>query len=294
MKRSRTLPVFFLASITMSLIVDSATPINARPCGDDVFSKVGCWIDPSNPKDNGGGILTREQIDKVKNQLRQTGEHIDKNVTQPVIVRPIVRPVIRTVVKATDWLAKPAELWGESGRAGMYAAKAKIESDNLSVPKEPIPEMFKPALRQKYGDIVDRVKIVYSANLLTNICIFQNKVCVDLGNTAAQAFGDTVYIKAAKPDPQDVDYEPLLVDGKYQFTTLRWDRVFLNLLAHEIKHVQQYRDAGSTGRFGYEYFKSFKEVNQSYHNINKEVEASEHAEEFLAYKCSVKENNCTK
>jgi hypothetical protein len=284
MKHSKTLLVFFLSSMICSLGVFNSTPINARPCGSSIFSKVGCALDPTNPTDNGGVIFNREQIDKAKKKMRETGRQIDKKVTQPIIVRPIVKTV--------DWLSKPAEQWGEAGRTGMYIAKAKIASDNLMVEGESIPDMFKPALRQKYGDIVDRVKIKYKANLLNNMCIFQNSICIDLGNTQAQTFGDTIYIKSEKPAPEYKDYETPVVDGKYSIVPniLHWDRFFLSLLAHELKHVQQYRDAGSTGRFGYEYFKSFKEVNQSYENINKEVEAREFAAEYLNYKCTVEVN----
>jgi hypothetical protein len=288
MKRSRKILALLLSSMTFSIVVVNSTPINARPCGDDIFSKVGCALDPTNPRDNGGIIFNRTQIDKAKEKLREAGRQIDNNVTQPIIVRPIV--------KTGDWLSKPAELWGEAGRSGLYIAKTKIASDNLIVVGESIPDMFKPALRQKYGDIVDRVQVKYGANLLNNMCIFQNKICIDLGNTAAQTFGDTIYIKAEKPAPEFKDYIAPIVGGKALLVpnVLHWDKYFLNLLAHELKHVQQYRDAGSTGRFGYEYFKSFKEVNQNYENINKEVEAREYAEEFLNYKCSVETRACTK
>jgi hypothetical protein len=288
MKLSKTLLVLFLSSITFSLVVFNSTPINAEPCGDGFWSKVGCALDPTNPTDNGGFIFNRGQIDKAKEKLREAGRSIDNNVTQPIIVRPIV--------KTGDWLSKPAELWGEAGRSGMYIAKTKIASDNLIVVGESIPDMFKPALRQKYGDIVDRVQIKYGANLLNNICIFQNKICIDLGNTLAQTFGDTIYIKAEKPAPEFKDYVTPIFDGKPSFVpnVLHWDKYFLNLLAHELKHVQQYRDAGSTGRFGYEYFRSYKEVNQNYENISKEIEAREYAQEFLGYECSVKIRTCTK
>jgi hypothetical protein len=276
-----------LAVSTISLIVFTGYTTNARPCGSDGWSKFWCGVDPTNPTDNGGILFNREQIDKAKNKIRESGRSIDKNVTQPIIVRP--------VVKATDWLAKPPEIWGEAGKTALQLAKIKITSDHVLVKKESIPDMFKPALRQKYGNIVDEVKIVYGANLLNNMCIFQNKICIDLGNTDAQTFGDTIYIKAEKPAPENKDYEPPVANGKYLITPyLHWNRFFLNLLAHELKHVQQYRDAGSTGRFGYEYFKSYKEVNQNYENINKEVEAREYAEEFLNYKCSVRENICVK
>jgi hypothetical protein len=288
MKISKTLLFLSLSSMIFSSVVFNSTSINARPCGRDSWSEFWCGLDPTNPTDNGGIIFNREQIDKAKEKVRGAGRSIDKNVTQPIIVRPLN--------KVGDWLAKPAELWGEAGRNGMYLAKAKIASDNLIVPSESIPDMFKPALRQKYGDIVDRVQVKYAANLLNNICIFQNKICIDLGETEAQTFGDTIYIKAEKPAPEYKDYEPPVVNGKYSLVPniLHWDRFFLNLLAHELKHVQQYRDAGSTGRFGYEYFRSYKEVNQNYENISKEVEAREYAEEFLEYKCSVETRTCTK
>jgi hypothetical protein len=284
MKHSKTLLVFFLASITFSLVVFNSTLINAETCGDDIFSKVGCAFDPTNPRDNGGVIFNREQIDKAKQKIRDAGNSIDNNVTQPIIVRP--------VVKTGDWLAKASEQWGEAGRTGMYLAKTKIAKDNLIVEGESIPDMFKPALRQKYGDIVDEVKVKYRANLLNNMCIFQNNICIDLSDTQAQTFGDTIYIKPDKPAPEYKDYQA--PKNSIVSNELHWDRFFLSLLAHELKHVQQYRDAGSIGRFGYEYFKSYKEVDQTYKNINKEVEASKYAAEFEKYTCSVATMTCTK
>jgi hypothetical protein len=51
MKLSKMRLVYFLSSITVSLILFNAIPLNARPCGDDFFSKVGCALDPTNPSD---------------------------------------------------------------------------------------------------------------------------------------------------------------------------------------------------------------------------------------------------
>jgi hypothetical protein len=231
---------------------------------------------------------TTEKLKKARDAAIELGDSIDKNITRPVLIKPIER--------LGDFLASSSEQWGEAGRSGIYIAKDKIARDNLIVTGQPIPDMFKPALRQKYGDIVDRVQIKYGANLLNTMCIFQNRICIDLGNTSAQTFGDTIYIKAEKPAPEFKDYIAPTFNGKASLVpnVLHWDKYFLNLLAHELKHVQQYRDAGSTGRFGYEYFKSFKEVNQNYENINKEVEARQYADEFLDYKCSVKTRTCTK
>jgi hypothetical protein len=229
-----------------------------------------------------------EKLKKARDAAIEAGDRIDEKFTRPVLIKPLE--------KLGDFLASSSEQWGEAGRSALYIAKAKIASDNLIVAGESIPDMFKPALRQKYGDIVDRVQVKYGANLLNNMCIFQNKICIDLGNTAAQTFGDTIYVKAEKPAPEFKDYIAPIVDGKALLVpnVLHWDKYFLKLLAHELKHVQQYRDAGSTGRFGYEYFRSFKEVNQNYDNINKEIEAREYADEFLSYECSVKERTCIK
>jgi hypothetical protein len=288
MKLPKILWAFLLALLTTLLVITyNPNPATARPCGSTWLSRVGCALDPTNPTDNGGAIFTREQIDKAKERIRATGRYIDNNITQPV-----VRPIIR----ATDWLAKPAEIFGESGRAALYVGKTKIEADNLTVPKESIPDMFKVALGQKYGDIVDQVKVVYGANLLNTMCVFQNRICMDLGSTDAQTFGDTIYIKADKPAPEFTDYYAPIVNGAALLVpnVLHWDRFFLQLLAHELKHSQQYRDAGSTGRFGYEYFKSFKESNLNYWQINKEIEAREFAAEFSEYVCSVKAQNCAK
>jgi hypothetical protein len=217
-----------------------------------------------------------EKLKKARDAAIEAGDRIDANVTRPILIKPIER--------LGDFLASSSEQWGEAGRSIMYIAKAKIASDNLIVMADEIHPMFKEALRPKYGSLVDKVRLVYGANILTTICLWQNKGCIDLSNTLAQTFGDTIYIKYPKPFPQFRDS-----DSQSQ-GPLRWDSFHLSLIAHELKHSQQYRDAGSTGRFGYEYFKSFKEVNQSYENISKEIEASEFAAEYLKYKCTVEVN----
>ena len=221
--------------------------------------------------------ITTPTTDALKEAIDaaiKAGDAIDANITQPILIKP--------AEKVGDFLASSSEQWGEAGRSAMYLAKAKIANDNITVEKESIPPMFKEALRPKYGDLVDKVRLVYGANILTTMCLWQNKGCIDLSDTTAQTFGDTIYIKYPKPIPEFRD--PTVQVG----IALRWDSNHLNLIAHELKHSQQYRDAGSTGRFAYEYFKSFKEVNQSYENISKEIEAREFANEYLYYKCTVK------
>ncbi len=217
-------------------------------------------------------------LKKARDAAIKAGDAIDANITQPVLIRPLER--------AGDFLASSSEQWGEAGRSAMYAAKAKIAADNITGQEESIHPMFKEALRPKYGDLVDKVRLVYGANILTTMCLWQNKGCIDFApnEVAAQTFGDTIYIKYPKPVPEFKDSN--LQVGR----ALRWNSVHLNLIAHELKHSQQYRDAGSTGRFGYEYFKSFKEVNQSYKNISKEIEAREFADEYFNYKCTVEIN----
>jgi hypothetical protein len=218
----------------------------------------------------------QEARDAARDAAIRAGDAIDANVTRPILIKPVER--------VGDFLASSSEQWGEAGRSFMYAAKSKIANDNITVQEETIHPMFKEALRPKYGDLVDKVRLVYGANILTTMCLWQNKGCIDLSDTVAQTFGDTIYIKYPKPVPEFKDSN--LQVGR----ALRWDNDHLNLIAHELKHSQQYRDAGSTARFGYEYFKSFKEVNQSYENISKEIEAREFAAEYLNYKCTVEVN----
>jgi hypothetical protein len=219
---------------------------------------------------------TTDALKEARDAAIRAGDAIDANVTRPILIKPVER--------VGDFLASSSEQWGEAGRSFMYAAKSKIANDNITVQEEPIHPMFKEALRPKYGNLVDKVRLAYGANILTTMCLWQNKGCIDLSDTVAQTFGDTIYIKYPKPVPEFKD--STLQVGR----ALKWDSDHLNLIAHELKHSQQYRDAGSTGRFGYEYFKSFKEVNQSYENISKEVEAREFAAEYINYRCTVEVN----
>lgn len=142
-----------------------------------------------------------------------------------------------------------AKLWGTAGRAA-YPAAAKIMRERNPGTAKPLSSAHKRLLARRYGNIVDSVRVVYGAKMMEKWCAVGE--CVKIGGTesAAQTYGNMVYIRDQE---RPVDLNQFL------------------LLAHELKHVQQQK--GRLDTFGYDYFKAYKEAGQNYANNRMEQEA---------------------
>jgi hypothetical protein len=147
------------------------------------------------------------------------------------------------------------EAWGQMGAVAYKAAAQLMQSNNSA--SQPLTEKQKKYLRPFFGDLVDRVKVVYEATLMEDWVAASFKI--NVGESNAQVYGDIIYVK--KPHKEG-DLEQLI------------------LLAHELVHCQQYEELGSLGAFGYHYFKEYKKAGESYRDNSFEVEAFGREEAF--------------
>jgi hypothetical protein len=149
------------------------------------------------------------------------------------------------------------KIWGEAGASGYQAAARIMRERNGN--GQSLDEIQKRFLRQRYGDLVDQVSIVYSSRMMSEWCALGE--CITLGgvDSAAQTYCDRIYVSDLYK-PNDADQTVLL--------------------AHELKHSQQCREKGGEGKFGFHYFREYKKANQNYANNSVEGEAENAAKEF--------------
>lgn len=140
-----------------------------------------------------------------------------------------------------------------------YGAIAYIMERNHDRPQA-LDESQKRYLRPYFGDLVDRVEIVYDAQLMDN-WVGAN-LRIDLGNSNAQVYGNRIYVNASY-QPDDFDQ--------------------IALLAHELIHVRQSEALGGLYRFGYEYFREYKRADLVYEENIFEREAFAFEEKFTRW-----------
>jgi hypothetical protein len=147
--------------------------------------------------------------------------------------------------------------WGTAGRAAYPAAAQTMKARNNGRPAKSLSAAHKRLLKARYGSLVDNVRVVYNATTMDKWCALGK--CVQAGGveSAAQTYGDIVYVTGPER-PIDIN----------QFL----------LLAHELKHVQQQK--GRLDTFGYDYFKAYKQAGQNYANNRMEKEAEAEANWF--------------
>lgn len=145
--------------------------------------------------------------------------------------------------------------WAQVG-AVAYQAAAQLMISNNGEP-ESLDDTQKKYLRPYFGDLVDRVEVIYNATLMEDWVAASFKI--NVGESNAQVYGHKIYIK--KPYKEG-DLEQLV------------------LLAHELIHCKQYEELGSLGKFGYHYFKEYKRAGESYKGNKFEQEAFAFEAEF--------------
>ncbi len=148
--------------------------------------------------------------------------------------------------------------WGKVGEGAYQAAAQVMASNNAS--GQPLDEMQKHYLRPHFGNLVDRVTVVYNAKLMDELVAASFRI--DVGKSNAQVYGNKIYISAG--------YKP----GDVQQ---------LILLAHEMIHVKQYQELGSIDKFGYTYFKEYKRSGQRYRTNKMEQEAFDFERKFAKW-----------
>jgi hypothetical protein len=145
--------------------------------------------------------------------------------------------------------------WGNVGALAYQVGHQLMVSNNA--PAQGLDAMQKQYLRPHFGDLVDRVVVVYSAVLMEDWVAASFKI--NVGESNAQVYGDRIYIKDS--------YRP-------------GDLNQIVLLAHELYHCKQYQELGSLSKFGYHYFLQYKKSDQIYEKNIFEQEAFAFEEYF--------------
>ena len=171
-------------------------------------------------------------------------------VRNPITGKKVCHQDLDPTVNIPGTAEISAQAWGTAGRVGYPAAADTMRARHAGRPVQRLSPLHKRLLKARYGGIVDNVRVVYNARTMDKWCGLGK--CVQVGGveSAAQTFGDTVYVSAPE---RPIDIKQFL------------------LLAHELKHVQQQK--GRLDTFGYDYFKAYKEAGQNYENNRMEREA---------------------
>ncbi|AFY92064.1 hypothetical protein Cha6605_0796 [Chamaesiphon minutus PCC 6605] len=157
----------------------------------------------------------------------------------------------------------PELAWSETG-ATMLPLAAQIMA--LRNPQGvPLDVTQKGYLRPLFGDLVDRVTVVYQAQLLDRWSQGGKETHIGGVDSSAQTYCDRIYIRAP-------------------YRARDTDR--LVLLAHELTHAQQCRQAGGIGQFGERYFIGYYRGGQNYQNNPLEKSARAMEEKFTHQLCN--------
>ena len=155
-----------------------------------------------------------------------------------------------------------AQAWGETGATMLPFAAQIMELRNAE--GIPLDAAQKGYLRPLFGNLVDRVIIVYQAKLLDRWSQDGKETHIGGVNSAAQTYCDRIYIRAA--------YKPRKTEG-------------LILLAHEMTHSQQCQQAGGISKFGKRYFQGYFQGGQTYESNPLEKSAWVNEKKFARQLC---------
>lgn len=142
------------------------------------------------------------------------------------------------------------EAWGQAGSIAYQAAAKTMRSKNSE--GLPLDNVQKRYLRRYFIDYLDRVTVIYNAQMMDR-WIFGN-VAIHFGKveTIAQTYCDRIYLRAPY-NSEDIKQ--------------------LAVLAHEMVHVRQCAQNGGLDQFGYQYFVEYKRAKQKYESNLMEKEA---------------------
>ena len=142
------------------------------------------------------------------------------------------------------------EAWGQAGSIAYQAASRTMRSKNDE--GVPLDNVQKRYLRRYFIDYIDRVQVIYNAQMMDRWVLGNVSVHFGQVETIAQTYCDRIYLRDGfKPeDPRQ-----------------------LSILAHEMVHVRQCSQNGGLDQFGYQYFVEYKRAQQKYENNLMEREA---------------------
>jgi hypothetical protein len=152
--------------------------------------------------------------------------------------------------------------WSETGATVLPLAAQIMAIRNPQ--GMPLNQMQKGYLRPLFGDLVDRVRVVYEAKLLDRWSQGGKETHIGGVDSSAQTYCERIYIRAP-------------------YTPRNTDR--LVLLAHEMTHAQQCLQAGGIGKFGERYFQGYYQGGQIYQNNPLEKSARAMEEKFTRQLC---------
>ncbi|PZO43742.1 MAG: hypothetical protein DCF19_03690 [Pseudanabaena frigida] len=150
------------------------------------------------------------------------------------------------------------EAWGQAGSIAYQAAAKTMHSKNGE--GVPLDNVQKRYLRRYFIDYIDRVTVIYNAQMmdrwvLGNVAVHFGKV-----DSIAQTYCDRIYLRAPY-NPEDLKQ--------------------LAVLSHEMVHVRQCAQNGGLDQFGYRYFVEYKRAKQKYENNLMEKEAYDLQHRFV-------------
>ncbi len=150
------------------------------------------------------------------------------------------------------------EAWGQAGSIAYQAAAKTMRSKNGE--GIPLDNVQKRYLRRYFIDYIDRVTVIYNAQMMDRWVL--GNVAVHFGRveTIAQTYCDRIYIRNSY-NPEDLKQ--------------------LALIAHEMVHVRQCAQSGGLDQFGYQYFVEYKRAKQKYENNLMEREAYDLQDRFV-------------
>lgn len=152
--------------------------------------------------------------------------------------------------------------WSETGATVLPLAAQIMALRNP--PGVPLDLAQKGYLRPLFGNLVDRVTVVYKAALLDRWSQGGKETHIGGVDSSAQTYCDRIYIRAGYR-PHDTDR--------------------LVLLAHELTHAKQCQQAGGIGQFGERYFQGYYHGGQTYQNNPLEKSARAMEEKFTRQLC---------
>jgi hypothetical protein len=173
----------------------------------------------------------------------------------------IPQPIPLTELKQLASVS-PARAWRETGATALPVAAQIMAIRNPQ--GVPLDKAQKRYLRPLFGNLVDRVTIVYQAKLLDRWSQGGKETHIGTVNSAAQTYGDRIYLRAA--------HQPGKIDE-------------LILLAHEMTHSRQCQEAGGIGKFGARYFEGYYQAQESYENNPLEKSARSTEQKFVRQLC---------
>jgi hypothetical protein len=166
-------------------------------------------------------------------------------------------PNVRDISAPTPEIA-----WGETGSTVLPLAAQIMSMRNPA--GVALDAEQKQYLRPLFGNLVDRVRVVYNANLLDRWSHGGKETHIGGVDSSAQTYCNQIYIRAA-------------------YRAHDTDR--LVLLAHELTHSQQCERAGGIAHFGERYFQGYYQAGQSYQHNPLEKSARANEEKFTRQLC---------